>query len=296
METGKTCWRIGFCLILAFALLPFSTAQESGVEVVWNSSNPGAEVPEQLEAGFTTFTEQNDEAEAAEAGPGYSLTLVRLNEGVTLEVYTPVYEAVDQAFATGGDTVAAINAALELSEIWGEAGGVIGGVQSLNVVLEEGNFVLIGNFAAEEGAVPENTYQPFEVVAAAEAAPAPEADVTVQMVDFAFALPPGIAGGEQTWEVVNPGQQIHHMVLWKLNEGATMDDLNAFMQNPEAGGPPPFEDAGYAGVLSAGRSEYVNLDLTPGTYVAICFMPDHLGDATGQPHFLLGMMQSFVIE
>lgn len=26
-----------------------------------------------------------------------------------------------------------------------------------------------------------------------------------------------------------------------------------------------------------------------------CFMPDHLGDATGQPHFMLGMAQEFEI-
>lgn len=47
--------------------------------------------------------------------------------------------------------------------------------------------------------------------------------------------------------------------------------------------------------MSPGQSNYVTLDLTPGEYVAICFMPDHRGDATDQPHFMLGMMQNFTV-
>ena len=58
---------------------------------------------------------------------------------------------------------------------------------------------------------------------------------------------------------------------------------------------PLAEEAGYVGVMSPGQSNYVTLDLTPGEYVATCFVPDHRGDATGTPHFMLGMMQNFTV-
>jgi hypothetical protein len=63
----------------------------------------------------------------------------------------------------------------------------------------------------------------------------------------------------------------------------------------EGEGEPAADEAGGVGIMSSGQSNYVDLELSPGEYVAICFMPDHLGEATGQPHFMLGMMQSFTV-
>jgi hypothetical protein len=37
---------------------------------------------------------------------------------------------------------------------------------------------------------------------------------------------------------------------------------------------------------------WLALDLQPGTYVALCFIPD---EAPGAPHALLGMIQVFTV-
>jgi hypothetical protein len=45
--------------------------------------------------------------------------------------------------------------------------------------------------------------------------------------------------------------------------------------------------------VRTGNERDNSIDLEEGSHVAICFLPDHLGDSTGRPHFLLGMMQEF---
>jgi hypothetical protein len=57
-------------------------------------------------------------------------------------------------------------------------------------------------------------------------------------------------------------------------------------------GPPPFEAVGGIESFSAGGSGYMTLDLQPGTYVAICNVPD---PASGISHAQLGMIKQFTV-
>jgi hypothetical protein len=72
--------------------------------------------------------------------------------------------------------------------------------------------------------------------------------------------------------------------------GKTLDDVRAFMQSPS--GPPPFEDAGGMQALDAGKTGWLTLDLEPGTYVALCFVPD---PASGTAHMDMGMIVPFSV-
>ncbi|HEX2194576.1 MAG TPA: hypothetical protein VHK63_06450, partial [Candidatus Limnocylindria bacterium] len=47
------------------------------------------------------------------------------------------------------------------------------------------------------------------------------------------------------------------------------------------------------GALSAGQTSWLALDLQPGTYVALCFVPD---EQTGTPHALMGMVSIFTVD
>lgn len=271
---------------LLVALVGFGAgALANPPRVVWSVDAPGAGLPSEMPAGYTLFTAENDTEN------GYSLTLFRLRDGATVEALQQALSAIDLAFGGEGDPVAAINSALELAEIHGEFEATAEAPGRMGVVLEAGNYLLDGSFFTEEAA-PERSYHAF-TVSGSGAGDIPAVSQTIEMVDFAFTLPPGIGGGEQTWLVTNSGQQLHHMVVFRLNEGKTMDDFWAFMETEE--GEPPGVPAAYVGILSPGRSMYVTLDLQPGTYVASCFMPDHHGAATGTPHAMLGMAQSFVI-
>jgi len=56
---------------------------------------------------------------------------------------------------------------------------------------------------------------------------------------------------------------------------------------------PPAVPVGGAQAMAIGQSNFVELELTPGQYVALCFVPD---PATGQPHLVLGMITSFAVR
>jgi hypothetical protein len=62
---------------------------------------------------------------------------------------------------------------------------------------------------------------------------------------------------------------------------------------PEAPpGPPPISPAGGSAAQAPGTTSFVPLELAPGNYVMICFVPDA---ASAQPHFTLGMIKDFTV-
>jgi hypothetical protein len=307
--SGSRSWIVALTLAV-FAGLAWSAAQEPP-EVVWSATGMAADLPAQLGPGYTLFTIASD------AGTEDSLILFRLNEGTTLEALQAASARIDQAFGEGGDVVEAVNEGLALVDVVAEVSAAPGESRSVGVVLSDGRYVL--EYTPMADGPPERTYHEFSVEGEA-GAPAPAADATVHLVDFAFAFPPDLPAGEQTWLVRNSGSQLHHMGVFTLAEGATLEDFIEFMEQMEQDGPPEPGDAepgdaepgdaepgdaepgdaeplsqpvDYIGIMSAGQESYHFLDLAPGQYVAVCFLPDHLGDATGQPHFMLGMMQVF---
>ncbi|MEZ4529990.1 MAG: hypothetical protein R2855_03080 [Thermomicrobiales bacterium] len=44
--------------------------------------------------------------------------------------------------------------------------------------------------------------------------------------------------------------------------------------------------------MGPGQDQSSELDLAPGTYIAVCFIPDM---ATGMPHAMMGMAASFTV-
>lgn len=79
------------------------------------------------------------------------------------------------------------------------------------------------------------------------------------------------------------------MSLLRLMPGKAQADVLRFLHHPV--GPPPFTDGGIA-TMAPGRSGYVALNLAPGQYVAICFIPDRY---SSKPHYDLGMIRQFAV-
>ena len=292
----------GLVAVLMAALTVFAhgatMAQVAEEEVTFTFDGQSLEGPEQLPAGFHIITLQNN-------GEGsFDLQIVRITGDATAEDIVAAFQAIEQTFMAGGDPVAAINELLEMGDLWGGRVAQPGTSSSVGIDLPEGRYALIGTIHQGGGphsgeqagppALPTYATSTLEVTSGGEVTDAPQVDQTIQMVDFAFALPADIQTGPQMWQVVNRGNQVHHLVLMKLQEGRTMEELQSFMEAPE--GAPPVDEVGHVSMLSPGASNYVNFDLEPGTYVALCFVPDHRGEVTGAPHVALGMMQTFTIE
>ncbi len=114
----------------------------------------------------------------------------------------------------------------------------------------------------------------------------PAADVAVDMVDFAYAMPDEIPTGPQLWRFTNSGGQWHMMFVIDLAEGAGVEDVMAFLGDPTMAppGPPPFEFAPDAGIapIGAGERIWLEFSLVPGEYLVGCPIPDVAAISAGE--------------
>jgi hypothetical protein len=154
------------------------------------------------------------------------------------------------------------------------------------------------SFVLDDAGVPylaKGMAKPFTVVAtAAERATnayTMTADGVAQLLDFSFVLPAVINAGEQIWQVVNEGHEPHEIMVMRLADGKTVSDALAFLHAPT--GQPPYTSIGGFQAIMPGQTGWLKLDLAPGNYVAICYIP---GSATGELHFDMGMVQPFTVQ
>lgn len=243
-------------------------------DLVLTESADGYTLNGEATPGYVTVTIEDDDTV-----PGVPL-LARLNDDVTLDAFMSELE-------TGGPNAAAAMVSIEGSGLlMGESGPT-----PLPVIygLEPGTYIAINieNEAPVLGT--------FEVAGDAPSGPAPEADLSVDLVDFAFAIPEEVASGQQTWRINNVGSQWHELVLLKQNEDLTIDQiLEMIMQDePPGGDNPPLEEVVFYGPISVGEQAWITVDLPAGDYVAVCFLPDLAGD--GSPHAMKGMVRQFSV-
>lgn len=137
-------------------------------------------------------------------------------------------------------------------------------------------------------------YRAFTVSGSPTPTPAPGSPRTngqVALIDSAIRLPSTIRSGPIVLGVRNHGKQPHEMVLLSLKPGKTEHDATAFLQNPR--GTAPFTYMGGIAALSPGGMGWVNLNLAPGSYVALCTLPDA---RSGKPLYSMGMATPFTVR
>lgn len=231
--------------------------------------------PSEIAAGLVRV-----KLEAHGAEP-HHVQFARLNDGVTFEQFAAALQK-------------GASEALPLMTLPGGVAPIEPGNSASAVLnLTAGDYVLLCFIPAADGLphLAKGMIAPVKVVAGKTSAPEPSADAEVKLVDFSFVLPSNIKAGKQIWKVINEGAQPHEINLMKLADGKTMDDVAAWMAKPE--GAPPFTNVGGYNGLDAKNVGWLDLDLTPGDYVAICHIPD---PATGKAHEELGMVLPFSVE
>jgi hypothetical protein len=117
----------------------------------------------------------------------------------------------------------------------------------------------------------------------AQTAAAPNV-VTITAREYAFEAPHQIPAGVTNFHFMVKGKEPHHGIMVRLDEGKTFDDLAAALKNP---GPPP-SWAHLEGGMMIGdpvSGSHTTLNLAPGRYALICFIPS----ADGVPHVAKGM-------
>jgi len=273
-------------LVMALALSACGSAAASsktleGVsipEITIKAADFSFDAPARVEAGRVKINLVNDGQEPHHA------QIIRLNDGVTLEqLQTALQE----------DPLAALSLAVAV----GGPGVIDPGLSSqVTLDLSPGQYVLLCFVPGHDGVphLAKGMVRPLEAVVhdGHDHAPAPQpaANMTVKLRDFEFPLPSRIKAGSQVWQILNEGSQLHEIMLIKLAEGKTLEDVQAFMQSPH--GAPPFVNVGGFQAIHPGQTGWLNLDLTPGEYVALCYVPDENGKA----HIEHGMVQAFSVK
>ena len=235
------------------------------------------QMPDTLTAGVTSFRLMNHGKEM------HHLTLIRLAGGMT---------AADLAKMQPGGSIPP-----GVSFIGGPNYSIPGGAVEATVDLKPGNYAAICAIPSPDGVVhmAKGMVYPFVVVAAADSskpmASAPDADVVIKLADYSFTPSTPLTPGRHVIRVENDGTQWHEMVFVKLEPGKTLEDLAKWVEKPE--GPPPGGPVDGVAPVSPGESNTVTVNLTPGDYGFLCFLPDM---KDGKPHLMHGMVQQFSVK
>jgi len=115
-------------------------------------------------------------------------------------------------------------------------------------------------------------------------------NATMTLVDYGFEFSQPLQAGKQTIRVKNVAKQGHEVVILKLAPARKAADVLAWMEKME--GPPPGMPIGGTTPMAQGEENIITLDLAPGEYALICFVPDA---KDGKPHFVHGMSQEITI-
>jgi hypothetical protein len=99
----------------------------------------------------------------------------------------------------------------------------------------------------------------------------------------------GFKAGTNQITFTNGGGQLHHVVIARLTEGATLDQAHEFFTTEDFKGPPPvdFDASEITAVLDAGGKEVDTVELQSGSYALLCFINDRSG---GPPHVVKAKM------
>jgi hypothetical protein len=261
-------------------------------EITIEVSPEGVKAPSTLEAGFylVTLSAVGDYVAYAD--------FMRPPAGLTEE------EATKQALAAARDDLA--------QEGWVYAGGnntfEIGVPTSFVIYLAPGEYQIAASYyKMEQGSEEIMRLTPLSVTDGATPAATPVAepasDVTLEMTDeLRFHVTPNrVAAGPQLWKITNTGMHhAHHVVLVRLPDGITADQIVAEFNGFMAGTPPAgepvmaqFTYVGYAALQSGGQTTWVGFDLDPGSYAALCFIVD---GESGRPHLADGMVNVFTVK
>lgn len=125
-----------------------------------------------------------------------------------------------------------------------------------------------------------------------------QVDVTAK--EYAFdGVPAELEAGVTSFEFANEGTELHEMITFRKNDGVeeSFDDILALGEEASQS---KITFVGAAFGAPGEEGVYAVADLTPGEYLAICFIPvgtvDEETEAEGPPHFTQGMKHEFTVS
>jgi len=247
-------------------------------EVHFTASDFTFEGPATLESGMITFVLTNT------SETWHHLQLVRLPDGMSMA-----------AFQEG---MAAMEPGSPPPAWFADAGGVNpsprGEPARVTMLLEPGEYAVICVVDTPDRIphVMKGMIKPLTVTASEDAPAAlPPSDLTLTLVDYAFAFSTPPTAGSHVIRVENGATQSHEVAIFRFLPGKGMNDLMAWAEAYE--GPAPMIPVGGVPAFKPSQVADMYIDLTSGDYVALCFVPDA---TDGLPHLVHGMALPFHVS
>ncbi len=240
-------------------------------------NDDGFVIPDDFPGGIVAVTVQNN------GSKDMDVSFLRIQEGASVD---EIKALADDLMANWVPLQQLTNGMPSFNPVY------TGESEQITIDFRTGQFLVVANEHVDADPPPGTEYiwgefAADELVGTAE----PQTAVKVEFHDFYYVMPNTVAPGKQVWEYSNMGDQWHMMLVLKLAPGATMEDaMNFLMTEGESSGPPPFEDAHSAGLAPIGQGEraWVEFSLDPGTYLAVCPLPDMAammnGERTAAPY------------
>lgn len=231
------------------------------------------QLPDTLASGLTSFHLMNNGQEP------HHLVVIRLGEGLTLADLGKLEQ--------GGEIPAG------MAFLGGPNVAVPAGSAEAVVDLKPGHYALICLIPGTDlkPHLGKGMAKELTVVQGETAPQAPAHDVTLKLTDYAFEVSTPLTAGRHVIRIENAGPQLHEVVLVKLEPGKTLQEMGKWVEKLQ--GPPPGTFlSGGAAPMSSGEANVVTVDLTPGEYGFLCFVPD---SKDGKPHVMHGMLKQFTV-
>ena len=259
--------------------IPADTSMKAPVipEITITAEDYSYKAPVKVGAGWVRVTLKNNGTES------HHVQFLRLNDGVTAQQF-------QDALTQGQDP------ALALTKQIGGVGAVAPGLSADAVInLPVGEYIILCFITSPTHQIPHYAMGMIKSLTVEDrnnTATESNADLTVHLKDFSFDLPDTLPGGPLTVQVINDGPEAHEFNIMRLADGKSAEDVIGFLSG-KVSGTPPFTPIGGMNGLDVGSTGYAELNLLPGTYVAICNIPSP--KAQGTQHFMLGMIKQFTV-
>lgn len=120
----------------------------------------------------------------------------------------------------------------------------------------------------------------------------PPADLTMDLSDYDFKLSAPLTAGRRNIQVTNTAQQLHELVVVRLEPGKKVADMTKWELGGRKGPAPGRYVGGMSPIAPGDQGQFI-MTFEPGSYGFICFAPDR---KDGKPHLMHGMSKDVKVS
>ena len=281
---------------VALAAMPVAAAAQTPAHPA-SHAPATAKAPYRAPAGSMTITAWDYAFDAPDTAVAGLTEITLINKG-------PELHHVQLIKLGAGKKLSDVYAALQAGgppPAWAiEAGGpnapAPGATAVASVELEAGRYAVICFIPSPDGTphVMKGMAREIVVVPAtgksSRARPTNGATTTMTLSDYDFTLSAPLRAGQQQIRVRNTAAQSHEVFVVRLDAGRTPADILQWIEKHD--GPPPGLPLGGTTGIAPGGENILSVDLEPGEYALLCFIPDA---KDGKMHVLHGMMKQVTV-